>query len=559
MRHTGKHLTFLLPAVLLLSACLSGGGSSSRAPSPTPPPNNDPIPTVNYLSAIGIGVSDLDAAVKLYTQGLGMRELKRLQRDNRHEVILESADGRGSLVALMSFTDGIGRNVQQNPGKLVFYARDPNTFAAQFNAAGGRITLPPMPQAAFGGVLVGFGRDQDNNLIEIVGDDSANHSYFGAFGLGVSDLEAARDFYTEVLGLEQSLFLEIPGQYDEYILQSPVPGGSALVLMHWTNDSVRNYSDNPIKLEFASSDPQALAGALERSGMAIERTPAPSAEPGLENQLVGYSSDADGNLLELRQGIRGYLGGAGIGTDDLDAALRFYTEGLGMHEVTRRSRTDRDEVVLESADARGSQLVLMQFTDGEPRNMRRNPGKLVFYVSDPEQTALDLIAAGGLVTLPPSFQPGLNVVVGFGRDPDNNLIELVGSPAAVQSYFGAFGIGVSDLQAARDFYVDTLGLRQVLFLPIPGQYDEYILQGQGGSALVLMHWTNAVPRNYTDNPVKLEWRSMSPDGLISGIEQAGERVVQTPNSDDTRDDEQVAYAKDADGTLLEILPAPWGR
>ncbi|WP_339649681.1 VOC family protein [Halopseudomonas pelagia] len=551
----------LLGFIALLAGCLSSSGSGRSSNDTPPPAAAETTPNLVFLSAAGIGVSDLEASVSLYTNGMGMRELQRLTRDNRTEVVLESADARGSNIVLMDFTDGIGRNFQQNPGKLVFYAKDPAAFAEEFVASGGRITLPPAPQPSFDNVVVGFGRDLDNNLIEIVGETNATESFFGAFGLGVSDLDTARDFYVNVLGFEQSQFLQIPGQYDEYILTSPVPGSSAVVLMNWTNGSVRNYTDNPLKLELAVAYPDKLADVIGASDGDVIREPSAAEEADLDGALLGYASDADGTLLEIRQGIRGYLGAAGIGVEDLEAAVRFYDAGLGMQEVARRSRDDRDEVVMRSADGRGSEVVLMGFTDGVARNYQQNPGKLVFYVKDPDQYALDIVAAGGRVTVPPAFQAGLGVTVGFGRDLDNNLIEFVGSADAIESYFGAFGIGVSDLQAARDFYVAELGFRELIFLPIPFQYDEYILQGQGGSALVLMNWTNGSSRNYTDNPVKLEVRSMSPEGFAQAVIDAGERVTEAPGAttDTDREGETVGYAKDADGTLIEILRAPWQK
>ncbi|KAA0691280.1 hypothetical protein DT594_17005 [Halopseudomonas laoshanensis] len=293
--------------ILLLNGCLGGGGGGSddnASTPPPPPPANEPA-NLTFMSAAGIGVSDLDAAVTLYTQGMGMRVVDRLTRDNRTEVVLESADARGSKVILMDFTDGIGRNFQQNPGKLVFYAKDPNQFASNFSAAGGRITVPPAAQPSVGNVVVGFGRDLDNNLIEIVGEPTATESFFGAFGIGVSNLDAARDFYVEVLGFEESQFLQIPGQYDEYILTSPVPGSSAVVLMNWTNGSVRNYTDNPVKLQLDVAYPDNLAAAISESGGDVSRGPAASEEADLEGALLGYASDADGTLLEIRQGIRG--------------------------------------------------------------------------------------------------------------------------------------------------------------------------------------------------------------------------------------------------------------
>tara|TARA_R110002124_G_scaffold124319_3_gene283330 strand:+ start:1179 stop:2741 length:1563 start_codon:yes stop_codon:yes gene_type:complete len=515
------------------------------------------------LRAAAIGVADLDAALQVYTEGLGMSEVERVTRDDRIEVVLESADKRGSYIVLMSYTDDLGRNTLQNPGKLVFYAKDPSAFASRFVLAGGRITVPPAPQASVGGIVVGFGRDQDNNLIEITGSETAQDSYFGAFGIGVSDLESARNFYVDTLGFLESQFLSIPGQYDEYILTSPVPGSSAMVLMHWTNATPRNYIDNPVKLELASAQPQRLSDAITEAGETVSLEPAASTDADLKGALVGYATDADGTLLEIRQSLRAYLSGAAIGVSSLDDALAFYLEGLGMREIERRTRENREEVVLESADGRGSQVILMGFTDGVTRNYRQNPGKLVFYAKDPTAFAQDIRDAGGVVLVEPVDQgPALgNAVVGFGRDLDNNLIEIVGDAAATESYFGAFGIGVSDLAAAKAFYADTLGFKVSLFLPIAGQYNEYILQGYGGSALVLMNWTNGSVRNYTDNPVKLEIATASPEAFIQTIDDAGQRIIQTPEISEEvgRSGQLVGYAKDADGTLLELLLAPWGQ
>ncbi|SDU26718.1 VOC family protein [Halopseudomonas salegens] len=545
----------LLLGASMLTACLGGSGGSSQ---PTAePPTDKAQPPLVYLASAAIGVSDLEASLDLYTQGLGMQEVERLQRSDRTEVILRSADRRGSHLVLMDFTDGVGRNVQQNPGKLVFYVADMASYLADFTAQGGRITLPPSVQPDLGNVLVGFGRDTDNNLIEFVGEPDAEHSFFGAFGIGVSDLPAARDFYVEQLGFEEQLFLELPGLYDEYVLQSPVPGDSALVLMNWTNDGNQNYTDNPVKLQLELDDPVTAAEQLQQQDVTVSQFPAPSGEPDLNQAVVGYAADADGTSLELRQGLRSYLAAGAIGVADLDAALHFYTNALDLQEVTRRQRDNRLEVVLQAAEGRGGELVLMAFTDGQQRQYDRNPGKLVFYVNDPDAIAMDIVAAGGRVTLPPALQPGLGAVVGFARDPDNNLVEIVGSPDASPAYLSAFGIGVSDLGAARDFYVEQLGFRQQLFLPIPGMYNEYILQGQGGVALVLMNWVDGQPRNYADNPVKLEIRSMAPAAQLQAISDSGEQVIQTPEPDASRDDEKVAYALDSDGSLLEILHAPW--
>ena len=548
----------LLLACLAMAGCLSSGGSSSSSSPADPPLSPAPISSPTYLEAVGIGVTDLQAAVTFYRNGLGMHEVGRLEREDRIEVVMASAERRGSQVLLIQFTDGIGRNYQQNPGKLVFYVKDAQAFASRFEAAGGRISLPPTALPDFNNTLVGFGRDPDNNLIEMIEVRTLNDSFLAAVGIGVSDLDQARDLYVDALGLEQQEFLQIPDLYDEYTLLSPVPGASALVLMHWTNGSNPNYQDNPIKLQLGTANPQGLSEQLSDAGAEILQQPAATAVADLAPATVGYASDLDGTLLEIRQSIRSELAAAGIGVEDLHAAEVFYTEGLGMRVVERHSRDNRDEVVLVSADATGSHVELMEFTDGQPRNVRRNPGKLEFYVRDMDAYVDAFTAAGGRITLPPMTDPGLGVTVGFGRDLYNNLIEMVADADAEHSYFGAFGIGVSDLEAARAFYVDQLGFRQLMYLPIPGMYNEYILQGYGGSAVVLMHWTNGSNPNYQDNPVKLEVRSIAPAAFTDAVVDAGGAMIQAPAADDGLDGQLVGYAADLDGSLIEVRQAEWG-
>ncbi|MGB3621703.1 MAG: VOC family protein [Ketobacter sp.] len=547
-----------LALVALSFFLLTGWMSTDHLPGHGNPETPGARTNPAYLRAVGIGVSELESSVAFYTHGLGMKETTRLIRNNRVEVVMQSADARGSDIVLMQYTDNKARAFDQNPGKIVFYAKDVNQFATNIVSAGGQILLPPTAQPQFDGALVGFARDPDNNLIEMVGSNTATESFMSAFGIGVSDLQGARDFYVQVMGLKEQRYIEIPGQYNEYILESVVPGSSALVLMHWTNGIERNYKNNPVKLEFATGVPVDLAIAIKQSRHPLLQFPRPDKRR--NKAIVGYAKDADGTLIEIKRSHKNYLSGAGIGVTDLEAAIQFYTNGLGMKQVGRRLRHNREEVVMESADARGSHLVLMGFNDGKPRNYQQNPGKIVFYVNNTTTFVATMVAAGGQILLPPMPQPELGgVEVGFGRDIDNNLIEIVGVPTANHSYFAAFGIGVIDLEAAKTFYTETLGFKLSQFLST-ASYDEYILESTGGSALVLMHWTEGSDRNYRDNPVKLELRSLSPLGAAANIKQSRNHVIQLPHisRDQGMEGAMVGYAKDSDGTLLELLKAPWG-
>ena len=62
--------------------------------------------------------------------------------------------------------------------------------------------------------------------------------YLGAVGIGVSDLARSVDFYTRVLGMTQVQTFKLD-YMDEVVVA--FPGRSAVVLMHYTDGSVRNY------------------------------------------------------------------------------------------------------------------------------------------------------------------------------------------------------------------------------------------------------------------------------------------------------------------------------
>ena len=82
-----------------------------------------------------------------------------------------------------------------------------------------------------------------------------------------------------------------------------------------------------------------------------------------------------------------YLGAAGIGVADLDKSFDFYTNVVGMslrYDLPVPGYVN--EKVLYFKDSKGSDVVLMNYIDGRPRNYLNNPVKIVFYV--PSASAL---------------------------------------------------------------------------------------------------------------------------------------------------------------------------
>ena len=539
-----------------------------------------------YLCAANVGVADLERAVTFY-KALGMREKARLKRTNRDEVVMASADARGSHLVLFKYADGIPRDYTKNPGKIVFYVKDPTAFGAALAAAGGTLSSPPV---LFQGTMVGFGRDPDNNLVEIASSAVATHAYLSAFGIGVTDLEAAKAHYIGVLDFKQTLKLSVTKPdgaggftpwYDEYILSSPTAKGSAIVLMHYTDGSAKNYTSNPVSLSLRVDDPVAYAKRITDAGGAVPVAPVTSVEVALGGIVAGTAKDADGTPLHLFKSPQAapcgtsavtspststtgaYLCSAGVGVSDLEKSVAFYKAAFGMTERVRLTRTDRDEVVLEAADKRGAQLVLYKHTDNSERNYKQNPGKIVFYVNDTAAAVAAVVAAGGSASTPANFGGSM---VSFSRDPDNNLVEIASSAGATTPYVSAFGIGVADLEAAKTFYVDTLDMRPVAAklsiakAPNTPWYDEYILGSKAGrgASIVLMTYTDGSAKHYKDNPVKLGLRADQPGAYAKRIFDAGKTITRAPAAatEAALGDALVGYAKDADGTVLEILSSP---
>ena len=118
----------------------------------------------------------------------------------------------------------------------------------------------------------------------------------GAVGIGVSDLERSVDFYSRVVGMSVTQTFKLD-YMDEVVLA--FEGRTAVVLMHYTDGSARNYRDNPVKLVFYVVDPVSISDRIKAEGLEIVREPTPMASMG--NALLGLAKDPDGYVVELIQ------------------------------------------------------------------------------------------------------------------------------------------------------------------------------------------------------------------------------------------------------------------
>jgi catechol 2,3-dioxygenase-like lactoylglutathione lyase family enzyme len=120
----------------------------------------------DFLTAVGIGVSDLARSEAFYRDVLGMKRTGTFHLDYMDEVML-AHEGR-SAVVLMHYTDGSARNYRDNPVKLVFYVTDPVALAGKIKADGLEITHEPTPNAGLGGAVICLAKDPDGYLIELI-------------------------------------------------------------------------------------------------------------------------------------------------------------------------------------------------------------------------------------------------------------------------------------------------------------------------------------------------------------------------------------------------------
>lgn len=120
----------------------------------------------DFLTAVGIGVADLERSEAFYRDVLGMKRTGAFHLDYMDEVMV-AHEGR-SAVVLMHYTDGSTRNYRDNPVKLVFYVTDPVALASKIKAAGLEVTHDPTPNANLGGAVICLAKDPDGYVIELI-------------------------------------------------------------------------------------------------------------------------------------------------------------------------------------------------------------------------------------------------------------------------------------------------------------------------------------------------------------------------------------------------------
>lgn len=121
-----------------------------------------------YFGAVGIAVNELDTSAAFYTTLLGMVELQTVENPSMKQIVLGFEGVRGASVLLMKYTDDRNRNFKDSPVKLVFYVADTAATLEAIRAADYVIEREATAYAPMGGAIIGFAKDPDGYLIELV-------------------------------------------------------------------------------------------------------------------------------------------------------------------------------------------------------------------------------------------------------------------------------------------------------------------------------------------------------------------------------------------------------
>ena len=151
-------------SLLALAACspeIKALEPLPAAPIAVAPPQKDPL-----LSAVGIGVSDLEKSLAFYTNVMGMKKVRSYDLADMKEEVIAYPDGE-SYIVLMHWKEG-KRTYKDLPVKIVTRTKDPAALAAKIKAAGFELTREPAPSEQVGGAIVGLAKDPDGYVLELL-------------------------------------------------------------------------------------------------------------------------------------------------------------------------------------------------------------------------------------------------------------------------------------------------------------------------------------------------------------------------------------------------------
>ena len=197
-----------------------------------------------------------------------------------------------------------------------------------------------------------------------------------------------------------------------------------------------------------------------------------TAQPAVEQPAPAASAPVSGELKVTEAVFE-------LCVRDVDACAKFYRDGIGMREVEPANASG---ALLEWA---GSYLRLRKVPGEKPAPATGNPMKQMLaqngfrwfslWFHDPAAVSEQLVKAGYPVPM-----KGGNV--SMTRDPDGNVVEIMGIPRSADRETFTWGMAVSDEAASRKFYGEVLGLQEFdpWNLPPPFSMKMYLFETGAG-------------------------------------------------------------------------------
>jgi predicted enzyme related to lactoylglutathione lyase len=293
--------------------------------------------------------------------------------------------------------------------------------AAQQAGVGG---TPLEPDAGAGGT--GMDGGDADSMVPLEIPDPVAEPYAWGFGLGVTDMAAAVEFYTTVMELTVEKEVTRSDRTETILYAAEAMRGARLILMKF-NDG-RTTRKITAKLVWQSSSASAINRAASSYPDYVSRITFPVVQfdgPETYIQEVGGIFDTEGSAIAVP-----YLVALGFSVSDLTASRSFYSMGLGMEEASVGSFPVTDATgsgtITEYSERHpaGAGIVLQSWSPA--RISKDNPVKIVLFVPDAQADADAIVAAGGSIIEPAARSDVYdNRLLIVAKDLDGYLLELV--------------------------------------------------------------------------------------------------------------------------------------
>ncbi|HKP56894.1 MAG TPA: VOC family protein [Polyangiales bacterium] len=246
------------------------------------------------------------------------------------------------------------------------------------------------------------------------------------FGIGVSDVPAAKDYFKDVMNMEvENESFKRDGWTETVLFSNQAMRGARLSLMDF--DDMRNTRKITAKLIWQVKETAPIAAAASRYPGYVQRLNFGYLlfdGPDTYIQELGTSFDDDAGNIEVP-----YIVAMGFVISDAAAARKFYTslgmvdESLGSYPITDSGGSG---TVAEYTVRYGQGMAIVLQTWSPARNAKDNPVKVVISVPNASAMADKVVAAGGTIVSPPSRSDFYgNRVLVVAKDLDGYMLDLV--------------------------------------------------------------------------------------------------------------------------------------